>query len=461
MRLKTKILAGLIASILIAGALFILLPRSVTISINGEQQIIRTQAWTVAQVLEQGDLTLQPEDQITPALNENMLGVKTIQIELARPVIIQTLPVAQTLKLTTPERNLGSIFALAGLTIAPQDKVLVNAKQVKSGATLPYVGAYFITLKQAVTLTIQDQKQTLSIASSADTVAEALDEANIHLASADEVIPPASTPLDHPISITIRRAVPITVKLKEKTISLQSAATNVGEALVDAGLSLQGLDYSIPAASEPIPKDGTIQLVRVREEVNITQTVLPFSIEYIKSDQVELDKTDIVKKGEFGLEVTRSRIRYEDDQETLRTEETTWIAKQPQTQQIGRGTEVVIRKMDTPQGEIEYWRTVNVYATSYSPCRSGTDRCYYGTSSGLPVQHGVIGVTRSWYNLMVGQRVYVPNYGIGTIADVGGGIAGKYWIDLGYSDSDYVAWYSNVTIYLLTPVPNNIPWILP
>lgn len=461
MRLKTKILAGLITTILIAIALFILLPRSVTISINSENQTIQTQAWTVAKVLEQGELTIQPEDQITPALSENMLGVKTIQIELARPVIIQTQPSVKTFKLVTPERNLDEIINLAGLSLSPDDKVLVNANQVEGDASLPYTGAYFITLRQAVMLSIQDQNQITSLASSADTVADALTEADIQLAPGDEVIPPISTPLDQPLTITIRRAAPLTIHLKEENISLQSAATTVGEALADAGLSVQALDYSIPTETEPIPPDRSVQLVRVREEINLTQTVIPFTNEYIQSDQVELDKTDVVEKGEFGLEVTRSRIRFEDDQETMRTEEITWIAKQPQTQKVGRGTQVVLRKMDTPQGEIEYWRTVNVYATSYSPCRSGADRCYYGTSSGLPVQQGVIGVTRSWYNLMYGQRVYVPNYGIGTFADVGGGIAGKYWIDLGYSDSDYVAWYSNVTIYFLTPVPENYPWILP
>ena len=461
MRLKSKILAGLISLVVIAIIAILVIPRSITISINGEAQTIQTQAWTVADVLEQGELTLQPEDVITPALSENLLGVKIIQIELARPVVIQTQPTVKTIELITPERNLAAIFNLAGLSLSPEDKVLVNANQVDGDATLPYTGAYFITLRQAVTITIQDQNQITSLASSADTVADALFEANIQLATGDEIFPPASTLLDQPLTITIRRAAPLTIHLKEGNISLQSAATTVGEALADAGLSVQALDYSIPAETESIPADRSVQLVRVREEINLTQTVIPFGNEYIQSDQVELDKTDVVEKGEFGLEVTRSRTRFEDDQETLRTEEITWIAKQPKTQKVGRGTQVVVRKMDTPQGEIEYWRTVNVYATSYSPCRSGADRCYYGTSSGLPVQQGVIGVTRSWYNLMVGQRVYVPNYGIGTFADIGGGIAGKYWIDLGYSDSDYVAWYSNVTIYFLTPVPENPPWILP
>ncbi len=261
--------------------------------------------------------------------------------------------------------------------------------------------------------------------------------------------------------MTIRRARPVSIQVKDQTVSVESAGLTVGEVLSDAGISLQGLDYSTPPDGETLTENAPIQVVRVREEVLQTQTPIPFTNEYIQSDQVELDKTEIVEPGEFGLEVTRTRIRYEDEQETSRSEEVTWIAKQPKTQKTGRGTQVMVRTLDTPQGQIEYWRTVNVYATSYSPCRSGTDTCYPGTSSGLPVQQGVVGVTRAWYNLMVGQRIYVPNYGIATIADVGGGIPGKYWIDLGYSDDDYVPWYFNVTIYFLTPVPDNIPWILP
>jgi len=62
---------------------------------------------------------------------------------------------------------------------------------------------------------------------------------------------------------------------------------------------------------------------------------------------------------------------------------------------------------------------------------------------------------------MRGQRVYIPGYGFGTIADAGGGIPGQYWIDLGYTDDTYVPWHQNVTMYFLTPIPSTIPYTLP
>lgn len=57
---------------------------------------------------------------------------------------------------------------------------------------------------------------------------------------------------------------------------------------------------------------------------------------------------------------------------------------------------------------------------------------------------------------MVGQQVYIPGYGFAVIEDMGGGIAGSNWVDLAYSDEEFIGWHSYVTVYFLTPVPGNI-----
>jgi uncharacterized protein YabE (DUF348 family) len=461
MKTKTRNLIGIGGILILIFILILVIPRKVMIKINGQEQSVSTYSWTVEKVLQKGGLLLKPEDQVRPALQRFMLGVDQIEIELAREVSISVYPLGTNISLLTAERSLSALLSQAGVSAAANDRIRVNQQNVSLSATLPYTGAYFIEIKKAVSITVMDGESSKTLQSSADTLAEALSSANIQLAESDWMSLPGGTLLDQNLNVSIRRARPVTFQLKDESVQAQSALLTVGEALAEAGISLQNLDYSVPGEEDPIPADGKIQVIRVREEVNQTQTPIPFTVENVQSDQVELDKTEVVVPGEYGLEVTRTRIRYEDELETSRSEEVTWVAKQPVTQQVGRGTQVVIQTLDTPEGQIEYWRTVNVYVTSYSPCRSGTDQCYYGTSSGLPVQHGVVGVTRAWYNLMVGQRIYVPNYGIATIADVGGGVSGQYWIDLGYTDADYVAWSSNTTIYFLTPVPDNIPWILP
>jgi len=461
MKTKNRIFIGIGGIIVVVVILILAIPRKVNIKINEQEQSILTRSWTVEKVLERGGLSLKPEDQVSPSLQKLMLGVDEIKVELAREVILTTYPNSQVISFFSADRNLNELVKKSGIPVTPQDRITVNQNPVKLSETLPYSGAFYIDIKKAVKITVTDEDKISTIQSSADTLTQALTEANIKVAEKDWMSLPEETPLDTDLQVIIRRAQPVTIKAKDDLLAFESAYSTVGEILADAGVSLQSLDYSIPPETSTLSENKNIQVVRVREEIDQTQTPIPFTNEYIQSDQVELDQTDVIVPGEFGLEVTRTRLRYEDDQETSRTEAVTWVAKQPVAQQIGRGTQVVVRTMDTPQGEIEYWRSVNVYVTSYSPCRSAADRCYYGTASGLPVQQGVVSVSRAWYNLMVGQRIYVPNYGIATIADVGGGVSGNYWIDVGYSDDDYVAWYSNVTIYFLTPVPDNIPWILP
>ena len=78
----------------------------------------------------------------------------------------------------------------------------------------------------------------------------------------------------------------------------------------------------------------------------------------------------------------------------------------------------------------------------------------------MKVQKGVAAVTSSWYNKFGGQTVYVPDYGKAVIADVGGGIAGKRWIDLAYDDDNFEGWSRETTLYFLTPVPADMVWVL-
>ena len=57
--------------------------------------------------------------------------------------------------------------------------------------------------------------------------------------------------------------------------------------------------------------------------------------------------------------------------------------------------------------------------------------------------------------------MYVPGYGLGLMADTGGPRSSPYWIDLGYSDEDYVPWSRYIDVYLLAPVPAEVDYLLP
>jgi 3D (Asp-Asp-Asp) domain-containing protein len=230
--------------------------------------------------------------------------------------------------------------------------------------------------------------------------------------------------------------------------------------LAEAGIPLLGFDRSLPSENEALPPDGQIKVVRVSESVLLAQKPIPFEVELVAAADVPLDQTQILSPGENGLAVERIRISYEDGEEVSRIAEDETMVRPPKTRTLGYGTKVEINTATVNGVQIEYWRAVQMYATSYSPCRLGVPTCGSTTASGKQLEKGVVALPTNLYLNMKGQPLFVPGYGFATVEDACGGCVGQPWIDLGYSDNDYEPWHSWVTVYFLTPVPQNIIYIL-
>lgn len=446
---------------LAVAGLFLASKKTVTLVIDGETKQINTHAMTVGGALQAADVTFSSRDVLQPPKGAVLWGDATITLEHARPVTIISPALGGSITFLSHERIPARLGALVGLNISPSDLILWNSVRLPVGQPLPAAPDYILQFKKASTIEIEENGQVARLESTGATVGMALWEAGVRLSASDSISVPLESPPPDEIDLKLTRAAPILIKIGDQEISTRSSASTVGQALAAAGVALQGLDYSIPSEDQPLPPDGILQVFRVREEVTLEQTAIPYKSEFVENPEVELDQRSLVEVGQYGVEVSRLRTRYENGQEVSKQVESQWVAVEPKPEKIGYGTKIVIRTIDTPAGPLEYWRAVPVYATSYSPCRSGTTKCYFGTSSGRPVQRGVIGVTRQWYSLLANQPVYVPGYGAGVIADVGGGIPGKYWIDLGFTDEDFEPWHQNTILYFLTPAPAIVPWILP
>ena len=367
---------------------------------------------------------------------------------------------AKVITLQTNERDLSALLSQAGIVLHPNDRVLLNGIPVSIDQPIT---TYPITLqvRRAVPIIIDTPEGEKQMPSSAWTVGEALQEASIWLRAGDRITPSLNSPISNP-SITIYQlpSHALSITTNGRTITTSSSAQTVGEALAEAGIPLIGLDYSVPAEDELLPADGQIRVVRVTESLQLAQKPIPFESELQASADVPLDQTQIMQPGEPGLTVQRIRIRYEDAEEISRVTEDETLVRPPKTRILAYGTKVEVKTATVDGVQIEYWRAVQMYATSYSPCRSGTDECHSGTSSGKSLQKGMVGLRQSWYLAMQGQRLYIPGYGFATVEDVCGGCVGRPWIDLGYSDKNFEPWHSWVTVYFLTPVPANVIYVL-
>jgi uncharacterized protein YabE (DUF348 family) len=337
------------------------------------------------------------------------------------------------------------MLTAAAISFSPADRLLADGRPVAWDAPIGAENLSLLQLRRAVPVTIVTASQQITVSTAAFTVGEALREAGVTLSVRDHVEPPVGTPLANGLLITLSQARPLTIRAGDQTVTAYASAATVGGALAEAGIPLVGLDQADPSENDAFPSDGQIRVVRVAESVSTTIKIIPYETELTVTTELQPPLQDVTAPGQVGLSLERTRIRYADGLEVGRAVESASVIRPPQTR-VARSS---------------YWAAIQMYATSYSPCRSGTGSCLNGTSSGLPVTRGVVAMKYDWYLALGGTRVYIPGYGAAVVADVGGGFPdGRAWIDLGFSDADYEEWSGWVTVYFLAPAPLEIPWFL-
>ena len=463
MKRKTKLYLLILIPLMGVVAGYLLMGRSVQASVNGQPLTFRTHALTVGGALQSAGVEVGEGDSVTPALSSWLSRTQKIVVNSARTVSIQVEPAGKWLIVRSTALSARGLLQAAGIEVNDVDQVTLDGFPVVMDGDLPRRDGVVLQYRPAIKLTLIWDEEDQVIATAAKDVGTALWEAGIQVRAGDWLSVPFDQPLNQDTTIELHSGRSFEVQADGKTLMGFSAGQTVGEALAEMGIALENLDYSRPGENENLPTDGIIQVVRVREEIEMKESAVPFESQLLADDTMEINTRKVVQEGINGIKATQVIVRYENGEEVTRRDAGEVILASPVARIVHYGTKITETTMNTPDGPITYYMAVNVTATSYSPCRSGVpDKCYSGTSLGLPVQKGVIGVNRAWYNLFAGSKIYVPGYGVGTIADIGYYPYADNWIDLGYSDADYQSWgATNLTVYFLSPAPAGFNGVLP
>ncbi len=444
------VVVGMVAVLLIRGKMV-----PVTVIVDSDAIQTHTRSATVGEMLDELGIELGAYDIASPPPETDITPDLVVRVDKARPV---TLTVdGETRVFWTPLTNPAHILANLGLEPGALDRILIDGTRtrVEDLAVWP-VPASHITLRRAVEMKLDDGGEQTSVQTTGDTVGDALFDANIPLYLADAVSPDLQTRLEDGMEVTIHRSLPVSIIVDGKTIETRTRGETVVEALADAGVALVGLDYVIPGEDARLRPGMHIRVIRVREETILEEATLPYETVYQADAGRELDQRAVTQVGQEGVQQTRVRVRYENGSEVGREVDETVVVAPAVNQVIAYGTNVVVRTVDTPDGPREYWRVMRLYATSYHPAALGGDDV---TATGRRLVKGIVAIDRTVIPL--GTEVFVPGYGVGLAADTGGRRNSPMWIDLGYSDADFRQWARYVEVYILTPVPAQIDYILP
>ncbi|MEM7113244.1 MAG: ubiquitin-like domain-containing protein [Chloroflexota bacterium] len=416
---------------------------------------------TPRDLLTAANISTRPEDIVSPPLDEPIEPGTAVRIQRAQQISVRTGDANRSY--WTHQQTLGAFLAEASISIQPTTQIFADGRAVAQQTLFETALPSSVEIGRFLTVTIVDNGQQQLLNTAAQTVGEALQEASIVLYAADSVEPAMSHWLEPDLTITVLRSMPITIEADGRTVQTRSSHTNPLAVLAEAGILLNGADYTRPSADTALQAGNTIHVIRVTEDFRLEDEPIPFQTLWQATPDLDLDSRGLIQSGEPGVRRQRIRIRYENGVEVSQTPDGEWIAREPADEIIGYGTRINLGTVNTPEGPRQYWRVVRMRVTSYTAASSGKaadDPAYGITASGRYLETGIVAIDRSVVPFR--SSVYVPGYGIGYAGDTGGGVKGR-WIDLGYSEGEYVSWSGYVDVYYLTPVPapEDINYLLP
>lgn len=275
-------------------------------------------------------------------------------------------------------------------------------------------------------ITVVEDGRTRVIETQASDVGAALSEAGVRLDDADVVTPGPDAPVQAGMTIVVRHAVPVVLRLGKETVAIDVVGERVADALVVAGLDSNANITVQPPVEELLRPGMTITVPDVF--VRVVQEEVPVEPNVVRERDSSLERgtTQVVTKGRPGRMLRVYRVLVSGGIESTRVLSAEKVVEKPVDRIVavgtgsGRHTSVAKKQAkreipSAPRGG----RRMRVEATGYSAKQPELDDW---TATGAKARHGVIAVDPRVIPL--GTRVYVPGYGYAVAADTGGAIRG-------------------------------------
>lgn len=475
--------APVVAAVIALGmwALWAGTARTVTVEVDGASQEVRTHRRDVGGLLL--DLGFRPEaaDRVAPSLHTSIAEANAVFVSRAVPYRISI--DGALIQARSRGATIGDVLSEAGLTVDPYDTILINDQRVSLADPAPAlrhstlrqtyrraawdgqrIEPHRIRVQRAATLTVDDGTLPFEVNTTAQTVGEALRNAEIDIYLGDVVVPGLGSEVVPGMRVSIQRSRPVEFEVDGRVVKTRTRGETVADALAEAKIGLTSLDLVTPDLGAELRDGELVSIVRVHEDVEVEEEIAPFATVYVADANLAIDTQQLIAPGAEGITRTRYRVRYEDGEEVHRQLEDTWIAQEPADRSIAYGQRIEPRTYTAADGtQYTYWRRIRMLASSYSAGTAGVspDKAYYGrTYTGDTMRYGIVAVDPAIIPLR--SKVFVTGYGEGDALDIGSAIRARR-IDLGYDDSNLVLWNKWVDVYLLWPPPasSQITWVLP
>jgi hypothetical protein len=194
---------------------------------------------------------------------------------------------------------------------------------------------------------VNDNGNFFATLASAETVSDFLKEKNITLSEKDYIFPAPEAKIFPGETITIRRAVPVTIEVDGEIIKLNTLGTTVRDAISESGVTLSHADKVSQIAETTLSNDLDIEITRINfEDITVTEEV-PFQTVEKEDNTVMWRQKAVKQKGETGTKEKYYHVTYTNGKETNRVLTGSKITVPPVTEIDVVGTKIVVGKTQT------------------------------------------------------------------------------------------------------------------
>lgn len=190
-------------------------------------------------------------------------------------------------------------------------------------------------------VTFYDNGERLIVKTTANTVAEALERANITLSSGDIVEPGLDTEINaNDFFINIHRAHPVILRDGAKERYLMTASYDIKTIAKEAGITLYDGDEVTPVVNDSFLEAGVANIYEITRNGgrSITEQIeIPFEEVSVKDYTMDAGTSEVRQLGEVGLKEIHYDIQYVNNVEVSRTVVSEEIVRAPVERIVAKG----------------------------------------------------------------------------------------------------------------------------
>lgn len=313
--------------------------------------------------------------------------------------------------------------------------------------TVCVLAVVLVTKRKDITLVIDGK--TTNVVTYKDTVKAVLSENDIKVGEKDKISPSLDSEIEDNSTITIKRAIDVTISVDGKTLNILSAEDNVETLLSAEGITLNEKDKIEPSKETKLYAGLAIDITRVENKTETEAVPVEFETVLKTDSSLANTVTKTVQEGANGEKKITYDVVYEDGQEVSRTKISEEIVKEPVDKIVVKGTRATL-PYSRGGSPLTYSRAFTAKATAYWAF-DGVGNTY--TSTGRVAVRNPDGYSTIAVDPKVipyGTRLYVENYGFAIAADCGSAIKGNT-IDVYFNTKKeaYIWGVKYVKVYIL------------